>query len=60
MNPRTVLIVGAVFMLLSAATTIWRWSKGGSADDRLGLFTGGLIVLSVGLYLELRKDRPSG
>ena len=59
MNPRTVLIVGAVFTLLSATTAIWRWSKGESADDLLGLFTGGLIVLSVGLYLELRKDRPS-
>jgi hypothetical protein len=58
--PRTVLIVGAVFTLLSAATAIWRWSKGESAAGLLGLFTGGLIVLSVGLYLELRKVRPSG
>jgi hypothetical protein len=59
-NPRTVLIVGAVFTLLSAATAIWRWSRGESADDLLDLFTGGLIVLAVGLYLELQKDRLSG
>ena len=58
MNTRGVLIVGIVFTVLSVATAFWRWSKGESANDLLGVFTGGLIVLAFGLYLELRRDRP--
>ena len=57
MNTRSVLIVGIVFTVLSVATAAWRWSKGESASDLLGVFTGGLIVLAFGLYLELRRDR---
>ena len=59
MNPRSVLVVGIVFTVLSTATAVWRWSRGGSAGELLGLFTGGLIVLAFGLYLVLRPDRPS-
>jgi hypothetical protein len=59
MNPRSVLVVGIVFTLLSAATAVWRWSRGEPASDLLGVFTGGLVVLAFGLYLELRRGRPS-
>jgi hypothetical protein len=59
MNPRSVIVFGIVFTLLSAATAVWRWSRGEPAGDLLGLFTGGLIVLAFGLHLELRRDRPS-
>ena len=58
MNARTVFIVGVVFTLLTAATAIWRWSKGESAEDLLVFFRWCLIVLVFGLYLELRRDRP--
>jgi hypothetical protein len=60
MNPRTVLVVGIVFTVLSAATIVWRWSKGEPASSEAGLFTGGVIVLLFGLYLLFRADRPHG
>lgn len=58
MDPRSVLVVGIVLTLLSAATVVWRWSRGDPVGELLGLFTGGLVVLASGLYL-VRRDRPS-
>jgi hypothetical protein len=51
--------VGAVFTLLSATrhlAVVERRVRRRPARP----VTGGLIVLSVGLYLGLRKDPPSG
>jgi hypothetical protein len=56
-NLRAVLVVGIVFMVLSAATAVWRWSQGEPADVEVGLFFGGLVVAAFGLYLEKRRDR---
>jgi len=57
--PRTLVIVGFVFTLLSAATIAWRWSQGGAAGaDASGTLTGGLLVLGVGLaMLYVRRGR---
>lgn len=56
MSPRTLVIVGIVFVLLSAATTVWQWPRGETASSQLGVLSGGLIVLVFGLYL-VRRDR---
>jgi hypothetical protein len=52
-----VLVFGIVWTSLSAATAGWRWARGEPIGPELGLITGGLIVLFVGLYLEFRRDR---
>jgi hypothetical protein len=51
-------------MVLSAGTAVWHWARGEPADLELGILTGALIVLGVGLYLgHLRRGwfrkRPS-
>ena len=53
-DPRTVVVVGVVFMLLSTASIAWRWSEGEPATAELALFVGGLIVLVFGLSLTFR------
>ena len=59
LNPRSLIAVGIVFTILGGATAIWRSSKGESTNGVLGLVTGGLIVLGIGLYLEMRDRRSS-
>ena len=57
-NPGTVLVVGIVFVVLSAGTALWHWSQGAPMDLELGTLTGGLIVAAFGFYLY-RRDRRS-
>ena len=50
-DPRNLLTVALTFMVLSAGTAVWHWARGEPADLELGILTGALIVLGVGLYL---------
>jgi hypothetical protein len=58
-TPRTVLIVGIVFVVLSVGTALWRWVRGEPIDMELGTLTGGLIVAVVGLYFDRRDIRST-
>lgn len=56
LNLSAVLVVGVVFMVLSAGTAIWHLTQGEPVDVELGLFFGGLVVAALGLYLVKRRD----
>jgi hypothetical protein len=58
-TPRTVLIVGIVFVVLSVGTALWHWARGEPIDMELGTLTGGMIVTVFGLYLYRRDIRST-
>jgi hypothetical protein len=60
-NPRALIVSGLTLIVISAVMCIWQFAHGQPAGaSQAGTFTGGLLGLCAGLYLDNRRLRRGG